>query len=351
MFHKEEITVEEGDIDDEREGLKLKWHDAGPDLTEAQKHEISQLSPVMTNRCKAIMRRIICFSQEENLFLLLASWVKAMQPRRCDWLSVLKETKRMDVSLFFEVMEYALVEESFEANVRDYTKLIDTYAKHDRLHDAQKAFQSMKSRGFPCDQVTLTVLINMYSKAGDLHHAEEAFEEIKLLESPMDKRSYGSMVMAYVRAKKLDLAETLLKDMEAEQVFAGREVYKAVLRALSMDGDAEGAQRVFDAVQFAGIVPDSRLCALLVNAYCTAGKIEGARSAIENMRAAGLKPNDKCIALILGAYREKNKLERALDFLMGLERDGVVIEREASEILAQWLRGIGVIDEVELALR
>lgn len=104
LFHEEEIIVEGGgDIGDERKGLRLKWHDVGSDLSEAQKDQISQLSPTTSNRCKAIMRRIICFSQEENLFMLLASWVKAMQPRRCDWLSVLKEIKRMDVSLFFEV--------------------------------------------------------------------------------------------------------------------------------------------------------------------------------------------------------------------------------------------------------
>ncbi|KAH0454468.1 hypothetical protein IEQ34_016392 [Dendrobium chrysotoxum] len=350
LFHGEVVNFEGGNVE-VKEGLKLKWHDVGPELTEAQKHEISQLSPTMTNRCKAIMRRLICFSEEENLFLLLASWVKAMRPKRCDWLSVLKEVKRVDVSLFLEVMEYALVEESFEANVRDYTKLIDAHAKYGRLLDAQKSFQSMKTRGFLCDQVTLTVLINMYSKAGDLCHAEEAFEDIRLLKSPMDKRAYGSMIMAYIRAKKLKLAETLLKDMEAEQVFAGREVYKAILRAFSLAGDAEGAQRVFNSVQFAGIVPDSRICALLVNAYCMAGKIEGARSTIENMRVAGLKPNDKCIALMLEAYRNKNMLDRALDFLMELERDGVAVEQEASKVLAQWLQGLGVINEVEVALR
>ncbi|XP_020585213.1 pentatricopeptide repeat-containing protein At1g01970-like [Phalaenopsis equestris] len=351
LFHGKLITVEGAVNGDVTEGFKLKWREVGPDITEAQKHEISQLSLTLTNRCKALLRRIICFSQEEDLFVLLASWVKAMQPKRCDWLSVLKEIKRIDTSLYFEAIEYALHEESFEANARDYTKLIDAYAKHYRFSDAQSTFESMKVRGFPCDQVTLTVLINMYDKSGDLRRAEEAFQHIKLLESPIDKRSYGSMIMAYIRAGKPELAEALLKVMEAEQVVAGREVYKAVLRAYSMAGDDEGAQRVFDAIQFAGIVPDSRICALLVNAYCVAGKIKGARSSIENMRAAGLKPNDKCVAVMLRAYRKEKKMEEALDLLMELEGDGVVMESEASEVLAQWLRGLGVIHELGLALR
>lgn len=83
---------------------RLKWSDIGPDITEAQKQAISQLPPKMTKRCKALMRRIICFSpQDENLLLLLAAWVKVMKPRRADWLSVLKEMKRMENPLFMEV--------------------------------------------------------------------------------------------------------------------------------------------------------------------------------------------------------------------------------------------------------
>lgn len=93
-----------GDVKESEKQPKLKWSDTGPDITEAQKQAVSQLPPKMTKRCKALMRRIICFSpQEENLPLLLAAWVKVMKPRRADWLSVLKEMKRMENPLFMEV--------------------------------------------------------------------------------------------------------------------------------------------------------------------------------------------------------------------------------------------------------
>ena len=88
----------------EKEESILKWRDVGPDITEAQKQAISELPPKMTNRCKALMKRIICFSREdENLSLLLAAWVKVMKPRRADWLAVLKEMKRSDNPLLLEV--------------------------------------------------------------------------------------------------------------------------------------------------------------------------------------------------------------------------------------------------------
>ncbi|KAJ8511057.1 hypothetical protein OPV22_001491 [Ensete ventricosum] len=348
------LTVHGCEFDefDEKEEIKLKWTNVGPDLTEDQRKAISQLPLKMSNRCKALTKHLICFSPDaDDLPLLLAAWVKAMKPRRADWLAILKEIKRMENPHLFEVMEYALLENSFEANVRDYTKLIDLYAKRNLLENAENSFQAMQKRGFPCDQVTLTVLINMYSKAGHLDRAKEAFEEIKLLSLPVDKRAYGSMLMAYIRAEMLEHAEILMKEMEEQECYTGKEVYKALLRAYSTNGNADGAQRVFNSIQFAGIVPDSRLCALLINAYYLAGQSSKARSVFENMRIAGLEPSDRCIALMLGAYERENKLDAALSFLIELEHDGVLIAEEASQVLVGWFRRLGVVGEVQQVLR
>ncbi|XP_043715381.1 pentatricopeptide repeat-containing protein At1g01970 [Telopea speciosissima] len=343
-------TEEDGDLKEERP--RLKWVEVGHSATEEQKQAISQLPRKMTKRCKALMRQIMCLSsQEKNLSQLLDAWVRIMRPRRADWLSVLKELKRMEHPLLFEVTELALPQESFEANVRDYTKIIDGYGKQNRLQDAENALLAMKNRGLSCDQVTLTVLIHMYNKAGDLKQAEATFEEIKLLGVPVDKRAYGSMIMAYVRAGMTMQGENLLREMEVQEIYAGKEVFKALLRAYSMVGDTKGAQRVFDAIQLAGMTPDVKLCALLINAYVVAGQSDDARSVFENLRSAGLEPSDKCVALMLAAYAKENRLKKAMDLLIDLERDGVIIGKEASEILAGWFRRLGVVGEVEFVLR
>ncbi|KAK3127941.1 hypothetical protein QOZ80_7AG0580450 [Eleusine coracana subsp. coracana] len=334
------------------EAPRFRWNAFGSDLSESQKQAIRGLSPKLPNRCKALMTRVVCLSPgDENLDALLAFWVKAMKPKRADWLLVLKELKAMDSLLLTEVLEYALLQDSFEANVRDYTKLIHIYSKQKLLQKAEDAFHAMKSRGFPCDQVMLTALMDMYSKAGDLTRAKEIFQEIILLGLPLDKRAYGSMVMAYIRADMLDKAEELIKEMEDQQIFAGTEVYKALLRAYSYKGDSDGAQRVFDAIQFAGIVPDTKLGALLVNAYCLSSQIDEAICVIRNMMTVGLKPCDKSIALVLGACEKVNMLERALAFLTDLEENGVTIGQEPSQLLAAWFRKLGVVHEVEQALK
>lgn len=341
----EEERVEE--LYDEQTGeVKIKWHDVGSNLTDAQTHAISQISPKMTNRCKALLKRIICFSsQDENLSHILAAWVKVMKPRRADWLSIFKEMCRTNDPLLTEVMECALLEDSFEANVRDYTKLIDIYANNNLIINAENAYNAMKSRSILPDQVMLTVLIKMYSNAGNLNKSIEAFNEIQFLNLPLDKRVYGSMITAYISAGLLGHAEKVMKEMEAKEIFAGREVYKALLRAYSKAGDADGAQRVFDAIQFARIVPDDKHCALLVNAYCLAGQNEKACRVLENMRSVGLKPNEKCIALMIEAYEKEDRLDKAMEIMKSVEDEGIIIGQETVNLLENWFQRLGVVDD------
>ncbi|KAK3036345.1 hypothetical protein RJ639_031752 [Escallonia herrerae] len=360
-LHFQPISVAVSNADPEIKNLetpdaeepRFRWVKINSDsLTEEQKHAISQLPPKMTNRCKALLKQIICLSDEKgSLSRLLPAWVKSVKPRRADWLAILKELSRLEHPLYFEVAECVLLEESFEANVRDYTKIIHGYAKQNRLLDAENILLAMKRRGFLCDQVTLTALVHMYSKARNFKLAEETFEEMKLLGQPLDRRSYGSMIMAYVRAEMFDKGENLLKEMEAQDIYAKREVYKALLRAYSMTGDSEGAQRIFDTIQLAGITPDVKVCALLINVYAAAGRSCEACIVFENLRKAGLEPNDKCVALVLTAFEKENKLSKALDFLIDLERGGITLGKEASEVLAGWFRNLGVVEEVELVLR
>lgn len=83
---------------------KFKWVEVGPGITESQKEAISQLSPKMTKRCRALMKQLICFSAHEaSLNELLAAWVRIMKPQRADWLAIIKQLKIMDHPLYFQV--------------------------------------------------------------------------------------------------------------------------------------------------------------------------------------------------------------------------------------------------------
>uniref|UniRef100_A0A1J3IJA7 Pentatricopeptide repeat-containing protein n=1 Tax=Noccaea caerulescens TaxID=107243 RepID=A0A1J3IJA7_NOCCA len=336
----------------ERDSTRFKWVDVGLNLTEEEDEAITRIPINMSKRCQALMRQIICFSTQKGSFChLLAAWVRRMKPIRADWLSLLKELKNLESPFYIKVAEFSLLEDSFEANPRDYTKIIHYYGKLNQVQDAEKTLVAMKNRGFLIDQVTLTAMLQLYSKAGYHRLAEETFNDIKLLGEPLDCRSYGSMIMAHIRAGAPEKGEALLREMDSQDICAGKEVYKALLRAYSMGGDAQGANRVFSALQIAGITPDVKLCGLLINAYSVLGESQNARLAFENMRKAGIKATDKCVALVLAAYEKEQKLNEALGFLVELEKESIMVEKEASAVLARWFKKLGVVEQVGLLLK
>lgn len=91
--------------EEELEKPKFRWVRKDAILTEEQKQVLSKLPLKMTNRCKVLMKQIICFSteNESSVSPMLAAWVKGTKPQRADWLSVLKELERLHHPLYFEV--------------------------------------------------------------------------------------------------------------------------------------------------------------------------------------------------------------------------------------------------------
>lgn len=69
------------------------------------------------------------------------------------------------------------------------------------------------------------------------------------------------------------------------------------------------------------------------------------------MQRAGLKPNDKCVALVLVAYEMENHLTEELYVLVELESNDIMLEREASELLVNWLGRLRIVEEVDVMLR
>lgn len=85
---------------------RFRWDTFGSDLTMSQQRAVRGLSPKLSNRCKALLARVVCLCPgDESLGALLAYWVKAMKPKRADWLLVLKELKAMESPLLAEVTD------------------------------------------------------------------------------------------------------------------------------------------------------------------------------------------------------------------------------------------------------
>lgn len=90
----------------------MRWADVDDNgLDKAQKRLIEALPPKLSGRSKALMKHIICLSEEDDPSELIMKWVRIMKPKRVDWLAVLKQMEEQNLNhpLFFKVSGFSII--------------------------------------------------------------------------------------------------------------------------------------------------------------------------------------------------------------------------------------------------
>ncbi|XP_030446832.2 pentatricopeptide repeat-containing protein At2g32630 isoform X2 [Syzygium oleosum] len=338
-------------------GLDLsdpKWAEVADKIHQSEEITWPRETKPISGKSKLVTEKILSMKDEDDPSPLLAEWVELMQPNRVDWTALLDRLKEQNPRMYLKVAEHLLNEESFQANVRDYSKLIDAYAKDTSLEDAERILEKMYENGIPLDILTATILVQMHCKAGKLDRAQEAFESLTKQGFRPDVKVYNSMIMAYANAGKPEMGEHLIREMEARDMKPSEEIYMALLRSFAQDDNGkvavDGANRITTTMQFAGFQPSLESCTLLVEAYGQAKDPDTARSNFDYMIKLGHKPDDRCTASMIAAYMKKNYLDKALTLLLQLEKDGFEPGVHTYAVLVDWLGKLQLIDEAEQVL-
>eukprot|EP00897_Mesotaenium_endlicherianum_P008266 jgi/Mesen1/7468/ME000039S06687 len=249
---------------------------------------------------------------DDELMERLQKWVKGMNPVRRDFLDVLKALDCYEtMEVLYKVTEWSFGEDWFEANIRDYTKLVERYGKDGRLDDMERTLAEMDADGFPPDLVTFSVVIHAYGRAGHLAKAEQTFEELRLMGMQADAKCYTNLMVAYGLGGQPEKAEALLQEMELAQCPPNMVTYTVLINGYGRHKRPEDARRVFERMQVKSqIFPDGRCFTALMDAYAKVGDLEEARAIFQKMRVVGLTPDDMAVAMLVeacgmhGSYRE-----------------------------------------------
>ncbi|KAI3423046.1 uncharacterized protein J3R85_011338 [Psidium guajava] len=334
-------------------GLDLsdpKWAEVADKIHEYEEITWPQEPKPVSGKSKLVTEKILAMKVEDDPSPCLAEWEELMQPNRVDWTALLDRLKEQNPHKYLKVAEHLLDVESFQANVRDYSKLIDAYAKDISLEDAERILKKMYANGIPPDTTTATILVHMYCKAGKLDQAEEAFKSLKNQGFRPDMKVYNSMIMAHANAGKPTKGESLMREMDTRDMKPSEEIYMALLRSFAQTADVAGASRITTTMQFAGFQPSLESCTLLVEAYGQAGDPDMARNNLDYIIKLGHKPDDRCIASMITAYMKKNLLDKALNLLLHLEKDGFEPGVHTYAVLVDWFGRLQLIDEAEQIL-
>ncbi|PIA36415.1 hypothetical protein AQUCO_03400358v1 [Aquilegia coerulea] len=335
-------------------GLDLsekKWAEVADRTHESEKLIMAEEPKPITGKCKQVTQKILNLPEGDDPSTLLAEWVELLQPSRVDWFALLDSIQECNTGLYFKVAELILNENSFQANIRDFSKLIDAHSKDNRIDDAERILKKMRERGIQTDIITSTILLHMYSKAGNLQRAKEEFDWLKSQKLLPDLDVYTSMIMAYVKAGDPKPGEMLMREMESRGIKPSRKIFMALLRSFVECGHTDSVRRIASSMHFSGYQLTLEFYTLVVEGFAKAGDPLKAREYFDYMMKLGDKPDDKCTAILLSAYERKNQLDKALDLLLQLETDGFEPGVATYTILVDWLVQLRLFNEAEQLLK
>ncbi|PWA93993.1 Pentatricopeptide repeat-containing protein [Artemisia annua] len=216
-----------------------------------------QVPKAISGKCKIVTEKILSLKVDDDPTPLIAEWIHLLQPTRVDWIRINEKNDR----LHFKIAELLLDEESFQSNIRDYSKLVDAHAELNQLKDAERIIIKMNKKGIEPDILTKTIMVHMYSKSGNLTLAKEAFESLRSVNAGDHKSS-----------------DSLMRDLESKNL-----KHLSLLRSYAQTADPLGAGRISNRMELAGYHPSLESCTYLVEAYSRKGNPDQARSHFDEL--------------------------------------------------------------------
>ncbi|CAL5057193.1 unnamed protein product [Urochloa decumbens] len=325
-----------------------KWAEVAEREAEAEAHFVPQEAKPVEGKAKKAEERLLSIDPRRgDPVPPMEEWKEEQRPKRVDWMALLERVKARNVELYLKVAEILLAEESFEANIRDYSKLIDLHAKANHVEGAEIILGKMKEKGIAPDILTSITLVHMYSKAGNLDRAKEAFDFIRSEGFKPDLKLISSMIKCYISHGKPGEADDLLKSMKDMDIKATREMYTDVIRAYAQQGMVNPAQSALRAMHMSGIESTPELFTMSIEAYGRIGEPENACGLFQHMRRSGHEPDDSSIAGVVAAFMKKNQLDQALLWLLSLEKEGLKPGVKTNLVLLDWLSMLQLVLEAE----
>lgn len=295
------------------------------------------------------MIRQVRDSAVQDMLATVKKCAKVVRPDRADWLYLLKYLGgEQDKGPFFQIYEFVLLEESFNACAQDYTNLMLAYIEVKKYETAEQTMKIMEERDIYPDLIVYTVLITMYGKLGRADLVKEKFEELKIWGLEPDPIVYCAMIEAYCHSGQLKEAELCFKDMEAAGLPFKVQIFTSLIRGYGNLGQIMEAERTFRLLQLKCIYPDRRAYSALMDAYTKIDDLEQAMQVFENMLSVGMKPTDRSLARLVIACQNKNLLEQATNLLQKLESKCLKPGSETMVSFRAWLDKLGLAEEVDL---
>lgn len=210
-----------------------------------------------------------------------------------------------------------------------------------RIGEAFKLLQVMKSRGKTPNTVIYNTMIHALCKNGKVGRARSLMNE---LVEPSDV-TFNVLISAYCQEENLVQALVLLEKSFSTGFVPDIVTTTKVLGILCKEGRVTEAVEVLERVESMGGVVDVVAHNTIIKGFCMLGKAKVGHRGLKDMEIKGCLPNVDTYNILVSGYCDSGMLDSAIDLFNDMKTDGINWNFMTFDTLIRGLCSVGRIGD------
>lgn len=233
--------------------------------------------------------------------------------------SILDVLVKEDIDLAREFYRKKMMNNGVSGDDYTFGILMKGLCLTNRIGDAFKLLQVMKSGGKTPNTVIYNTMIHALCKNGKVGRARSLMNEMG---EPSDV-TFNVLISAYCQEDNLVQALVLLEKSFSMEFVPDVVSATKVVGILCKEGRVTEAVEVLERVESRGGLVDAVAYNTLINGFCMLGKPKVGHRVLKDMEMKGILPNVETYNILVSGYCDSGMLDSAVDLFHDMKTDGL----------------------------
>jgi pentatricopeptide repeat protein len=192
-----------------------------------------------------------------------------------------------------------------------YNALIHACGRNDEADKALRLFEEMKNTD-TCQPtlVTYNTLISMYSRLGLTDNMKKIFEMCKEAGFSPDRHTYNALIWGFMRAGQLDQMESTVEELHASECKADVITYNAQIIGYARANAVDKMEVAFTSMQRSGIPINAMVGEILAEVYSRMRMFEKMENTLKIMDdTPGVQYGSRVHSMVIESYADTCRLD------------------------------------------
>lgn len=233
--------------------------------------------------------------------------------------SILNVLVKENIDIAREFYRRKMMASGVEGDDYTFGILMKGLCSTNRIADAFKLLQVIKSRGMTPNTVIYNTLLHALCRNGKVGRARSLMNE---MDDPSDV-TFNVMISAYCAEENLVQALVMLDKCFSLGFVPDVVTVTKVLQILCSSGRVPEAVEILERVESKGGLVDVVAYNTLLKGFCNSGKVKVGCRILKEMEAKGCLPNVDTYNILISGFCRSGKLDSAMDLFNDMKTDGI----------------------------